>query len=209
MIKFNLRQCILGISCILGTYGFSQLTPQFRYGADLNYYNRIYKTIKLAYLDESDQLIWTTWMASDLYISKGLRDLLDFKTQKGQGGDGNWVSPVVDSIYFNLAAATKVCPAGWRLPRLGEWDTLMNFTTRAQKEFMFPKLNGYKSHHTRPIENKLLKEVKILQGGYWWISDADQVNSVKLDVSYNYEKGLADSWDRASVRCIKIASDDN
>lgn len=140
----------------------AQLTTRFRYGEDLNYYNRTYKTIKLAIVQEDDQIHWITWMASDLYITKGLKDLLDFKTQHGHRGDGNWVSPVVDSIYFNRSASIKVCPTGWRLPRLGEWDTLINFTNRAQKEFMFPKLPGYKSHHLKVAGDSILKEVKIL-----------------------------------------------
>lgn len=187
----------------------SQLTTRFRYGEDLNYYNRTYKTIKLAIVQDDDQILWTTWMAADLYITKGMKDLLDYRTQRGYKGDGNWTSPVVDSIYFNRAASLKICPTGWRLPRLGEWDTLVNFTTRGQKEFMFPNLSGYQSHHLKVAGDTILKEIKLLVGGYWWVAPGEAQNSVKFDLNYNYEKGVGDIWDRACVRCIKIQEDDN
>jgi uncharacterized protein (TIGR02145 family) len=189
-------------------YPLAQNMPwsrSFRSGDDVYYENVIYKTVEIATENIYDNTIeWKHWLLSDIVITRELTNLVDYKTQREQIGIGNIVSPVVDSGYFNFSASHRVCPLGWRLPRIGEWDTLMLSTTRAQKEAMFPKLMGYRSYSMGNVGDTIHKIFKVLEGGFWW-ADPDLVgnNSVKLDIDYNYDKGKGDAWDRATVRCVK------
>jgi uncharacterized protein (TIGR02145 family) len=187
------------------TLAFSQWSRSFRFSDDVYYENHIYKTVEIAFENSYDNTIeWKVWMLSDILIEHELDNLLDYRTQRGQVGLGNIISPVLDSIYFNVAAAHKVCPLDWRLPRIGEWDTLMISTSRSQKEFMFPNLLGYRSYSIENVGDAVYKRNKYLIGGYWWAEPNElNTNSIQLDTNYNYNKGSGDAWDRATVRCIR------
>lgn len=203
MIRFILILLMISIDRPL-----AQTVPwsrSFRSGNDVYYENAIYKTVEIATENPYDNTVeWKHWLMSDLMIDHELTNLVDYRTQIGQVGIGSIVSPVVDSCHFNFAAAHRVCPVGWRLPRIGEWDTLMLSTTRAQKEAMFPSLRGYRAYSLGNVGDTVHKVFKVLNGGYWWVEpDLSGNNSVRLDQDYNYDKGKGDIWDRASVRCIK------
>jgi len=84
------------------------------------------------YYDDYDRVIGasvghpdhaTIWMIDDIQIYEERAFLMDLKTQEGQNGVGIFVNPTMNSGLFNHEAATSVCPIGWRLPRIGEWDS--------------------------------------------------------------------------------------
>lgn len=181
-------------------------TRSFRSGQDVLYEKSIYKTVEIAVENPIENTVeWKVWMLSDIQINHELNNLLDYRTQAGMTGVGSIISPVVDSGYFNYSAAHRVCPTGWRIPRIGEWDTLMVTVTPAQRSIMFPQLNGYRAYSFGEVDNQIHKVFKVLDGGYWWAEpDSLNNNSIKFDDRYNYDKGKGDLWDRARVRCIKI-----
>ena len=193
------------VSLLITTIAFSQWGRNFRPSDDVYYENHIYKTVEIAFENRYENTVdWKVWMLSDILIEHELDNLLDYRTQRGQVGLGNIISPVLDSVYFNIAAANIVCPTDWRLPRIGEWDTLMIAISRSQKEIMFPNLLGYRSYSMGNIGDTVYKKNKYLTGGYWWADpDKSNNNSIRLDTNYNYDKGIGDDWDRATVRCIK------
>lgn len=180
------------------------LTRDFRSGEDVYYNGQNYRIIQTGEHDEYHNLVWKSWFLDNMrYVE--LPHLLDLKTQKEQHGDGYFVNPVIDSIYFNHAGALKVCPAGWRIPRIGEWDTLLKTMSSLQREYMFGKLSGFIGYHSAVSDNDIIKERQLLKGGYWWAADTigSRAYVIKITENNTYDIGVADVWDNASVRCVK------
>ena len=174
----------------------------FTEGEEIYYGKDNYRTVKVSELDEYYNVSWKTWLLDDLRL-RDFPNLLDIKTQKDQKGVGNFVNPVVDSLYFNYAAALKVCPVGWRLPRLGEWDTLLRKINQTQRNWMLKSGNGFKGYHSAISDSLIIKESQILEGGFWWASDSLGSKAYVIKVTETWEIGLADVWDYATVRCVK------
>jgi uncharacterized protein (TIGR02145 family) len=179
------------------------LTRDFATGEDLYYKGSNYRVVKMSHPDDYYNLIWKSWTVDDIHIND-LPHLLDMKTQKQQSGDGYFINPVVDSIYFNHAGAMQVCPAGWRLPRIGEWDTLLRKLNHTQRDWLLSQHNGFKGYHSAIEDSTIVKKTQILNGGFWWAADTlgNRAYVIKL-TNDTWDIGLADIWDYATVRCVK------
>jgi len=179
------------------------LTRDFVIG-DIIYYKGLnYRVVKLSTTDEYHNLSWKNWMVDDIHIND-LPYLLDMKTQKDQYNDGYFINPVVDSIYFNHAGAMQVCPIGWRIPRIGEWDTLLRKINYAQRDWLLGQHNGFRGYRSAIEDSSIVKKIQVLTGGFWWASDklGNRAYVIKL-TNNNWDIGLADIWDYATVRCVK------
>ena len=177
----------------------------FRQSEDLQWGQHLYKVIEFGKKDEWNNIQWTKWMLNDLVYTP-TDNVLDLETQKGLSGVGHFVNGTIDSIYFNPEASKKVCPTGWRLPRIGEWDTLVSNLNWQQKISFFNKLPGYIGYSNRTINDTIIiKDITKLKGGFYWSStEADgKIWGVEIQPTYNFEKGKADLWDFASVRCVE------
>ncbi len=150
---------------------------------------------------------WKLWFIDDLKPYQ--RDyVLDMKTQRNQTGVGLFLNANYDSIYFNPEGAMRSCPHGWRIPRIGEWDTLFMTIDRAQKREMFHDLPGYVSY---TIEKKdsitINKIVERLKGGFWWSSTQESEGNrywgIELDSDRNKNNGKGSECDRAAARCVR------
>ena len=177
----------------------------FGTGEDLQYNKHLYKIIKLASEDEWGNVYWTKWMLNDL-IYTPTNNVLDLKTQEGLSMIGHFINATVDSIYFNPESAQKSCPQGWRIPRIGEWDTLISNLTWEQKIAFFNTLPGYIGYSNRSVNDTIIiKDIVKLKGGFYWTSTeaGEKIWGIEIEPTYNYEKGKADKWDFASVRCVQ------
>ena len=197
---------LLIIFLLISSNIFSQVWQRpFRKSEDLQWGQHIYKIIEFGQKDEWDNIHWTKWMLNDLLYTN-TNNVLDLETQKGLTGVGHFINGTIDSIYFNPDAAQKSCPTGWRLPRIGEWDTLVGNLNWEQKVTFFNKLPGYIGYSNRTINDTIIiKNIIKLNGGFYWsLTDSgDKVWGVEIETTHNYIKGKADKWDFASVRCIK------
>ena len=169
-----------------------------------------YRAVKIAEEDEYSNVYWKRWLIDDIKAFEE-DNVLDMDTQEGYGNDGRFLSPIVDSIYFNHAAAQheKTCPAGWRLPRIGEFDTLMLRLTYDQRAYMFMNGRGFRGYTSEIVEGRLAVKRQLLKGGFWWCAasdSSDRAYVVTVGDNNFYEVGLADVKDLASVRCV---SDDS
>jgi uncharacterized protein (TIGR02145 family) len=177
---------------------------RIRRGDDVRVGGHVYRTVEIARVDSFYNVSWEGWFLDDMkwYL---MPHLLDLETQKNQTGPGFFVNAFYDSIYFNPAAALKVCPAGWRLPRIGEWDTLINTLSDGQLKYMFNELPGFLGYSRNLIGDKINKDQQILPGGFWWSSTphGEKVAGAEIDRLYRYNIGYGDQWDKASVRCIR------
>jgi uncharacterized protein (TIGR02145 family) len=177
----------------------------FRQSEDLQWGQHLYKVIEFGQKDEWDNIQWTKWMLNDLVYTP-TDNVLDLETQKGLSGVGHFVNGTIDSIYFNPEASQKVCPTGWRLPRIGEWDTLVSNLNWQQKISFFNKLPGYIGYSNLTINDTIIiKDIIKLNGGFYWSSTeaGEKIWGVEIEPSYNFQKGKADRWDFASVRCVE------
>ena len=151
----------------------------------------------------------TTWMLQDASADERA-NLLDQRTQDGMKGIGTIVSPVFNRGLFNLAAAQQVCPAGWRLPRIGEWDTLATSITFEQLRFMFSDLKGFIGYSTMLADSSIVKSTQKLRGGFWWTSDniEGRPAGMELTSEYVWRPGYLMPGDCAAVRCVKQDDED-
>lgn len=174
---------------------------KFRKGPDVQHLSKVYRTVKIGHPE-----IERIWMLEDIKYVGELDNVIDLKTQEGYGGTGSIISGVNDSTYFNYKASLLVCPTGWRIPRIGEWDTLLGTITPYQRKYMFNSFNGFRGHYFYVKNDSIMKGNSNLIGGYWWALDSIECytcNAVRFDPEWNYENGYADSGDKMSVRCIK------
>ena len=166
------------------------------------------------YYDDYDRVIGvsvghpeypTIWMIDDIQIYEERAFLMDLKTQEGQNGIGIFVNPVMNSGLFNYAAAISVCPTGWRLPRIGEWDTLIGTLTTEQINFMFFKRRGFYGYSIMMKDSVPYKAVQQLSGGFWWSSDKIRNRLVGKEFTEQsvWRDGYLEKGDFAAVRCVK------
>jgi uncharacterized protein (TIGR02145 family) len=190
---------------LLPFFSYSQTwTKSFKRIDDVYSNGYSYRAISIGREDEYYNVIWKDWLIDDIRINQ-LPYVLDIRTQEGQTGVGNFISEVVDSIYFNPAAALKVCPQGWRLPRIGEWDTLFTQLTYDQRRIFVESFHGYIEHSRSSIGDSIVKHINRIEGGFWWSStlDGEKVLGVELTQQYRLDHGKGDLWDYASVRCVR------
>lgn len=172
---------------------------------DLRLRGTTYRVIEVSETDQYYNVYWKKWMLDDMKIFEE-DNMLDMKTQKGYGNEGRFLSPVIDSIYFNHSAAELACPQGWRLPRIGEYDTLMmkiDYDTRA---YVFGRGRGFRGYTSEITEGRLAVKKQLLKGGFWWCQapdGADKADVVTVGDNNFYEVGRADVKDLASVRCVQ------
>jgi len=181
-------------------------TRDFRQSQESPYHHgTTYRCIEVSEQDQYYNIYWKSWLIDDIRTFEE-DNILDMKTQEGMNNDGYFASATTDSIYFNHAAAMRACPSGWRLPRIGEYDTLMKSITYDQRAYMFSKLGGFRGYSADSLNGSATVKTQILRGGFWWCwesKDAERAFVIKVGDSGFYEVGLADIKDLASVRCVK------
>lgn len=167
------------------------------------------------YFDDYDRVIGvsvghpeysTIWMIDDIQIYDEQPFLMDLKTQKDQEGVGVFINATMNSGLFNYKAATSVCPTGWRLPRIGEWDTLIGTLTTEQINFMFFKRRGFYGYSITIKDSIPYKTIQQLTGGFWWTSDKMKNRYVGKEFTEQsiWRDGYLEEGDFAAVRCVKI-----
>lgn len=177
------------------------LNRDFRYVDDITYLGSVYNVIKIGTPD--DYILITTENIKDIH--RTTPNLLDKSTQKGQTGVGHIISPVIDSIFFNWEAANSVCPTHWRIPRIGEWDTLFGSLNIDQKSFLFKDLPGLIVSEHSTEGDSIFKTESHRKNGFWWSSDLStdsEAYIIELDGRRNIYKRKTNTWNGASVRCI-------
>lgn len=166
------------------------------------------------YYDDYDRVIGasighpenaTIWMIDDIQIYEERAFLMDLKSQEGQIGIGIFINPVMNSGLFNYKAANTVCPQGWRLPRIGEWDTLIGTLTTEQINFMFFKRRGFYGYSITMKDSVPYKAVQQLAGGFWWTSDSLKNRYIGKEFTEQsvWRDGYLEAGDFAAVRCVK------
>lgn len=184
-------------------------------GEDIVSYGINYNTVYIAAPDNYGNLDWKQWTLQDIILTKELKGVLPLSSQNGMTGVGSMINGVSDSIFFTPAAANSVCPVGFRLPRVGEYDTLMGLLSMDERRWFFNKLPGYISHNYNNINDSIIKDKKIIKGGYWWTStiiynentEYKQIG-IEIDCMYSYHTGKGDFGDYAVVRCIRNKNED-
>lgn len=166
------------------------------------------------YYDDFDRVIGasvghpesaTIWMTDDIQIYEERAFLMDLKTQEGQTGLGIFINPVTNFGLFNYEAAKAVCPQGWRLPRIGEWDTLIGTLTTEQINLLFFKRRGFYGYSVQMKDSVPYKAVQQLAGGFWWSSDTHGKRLVGKEFTEQslWRDGYLEEGDFAAVRCVK------
>jgi uncharacterized protein (TIGR02145 family) len=147
----------------------------------------------------------TIWMIDDIQIYEERAFLMDLKSQEGQSGIGIFINPVMNSGLFNYEASKSVCPQGWRLPRIGEWDTLIGTLTTEQINFMFFKRRGFYGYSVQMKDSIPYKAVQQLSGGFWWTSDTLGKRFIGKEFTEQsvWRDGYLEAGDFAAVRCVK------
>lgn len=177
----------------------------FPHPEDSIFHNKLYKIVKIG--NPNDTIPMKYWLMSDIQ-EPDLPYLLDMQTQKGQSGIGNYMSPVYEDGLYNWSGAMIACPTGWRIPRIGEWDTLFNQLLHSEKFQMFGELNGFVGYSHQIDEYIINKKINKQDGGFWWSSEeigefAKGVELQRNGENFSYYKGTAEKYSRAGVRCIK------
>lgn len=177
----------------------------FIHPEDSIFHKKLYKIVKIG--NPNDTIPMKYWLMSDIEEAD-IPYLLDMRTQKGQTGVGNYISPVYEDGLYNWSGAMIVCPTGWRIPRIGEWDTLFNQLLHSEKKQMFGELNGFVGYSHHADEYSISKKINKHEGGFWWSADdieehAKGVELQKNGENFSYYKGSAEKFSRAAVRCIK------
>lgn len=172
---------------------------------DLEYNSNLYRVVKVPVIidDEVDHFIY--WMADDLRPSEVV-NVMDMKTQDEQEGIGRFVNGAFDSISFNYSGALKSCPSGWRLPKIEDWDTLINVLSDHQKMSFFSVLKGSKEIKTDTICGNIFKKEIQLNGAYYWSHSESEDTAWRIEIEnkyYNVSKGKSEITDFLLVRCIK------
>lgn len=177
----------------------------FIHPEDSIFHKKLYKIVKIG--NPNDTIPMKYWLMSDIEEAD-IPYLLDMRTQKGQTGVGNYISPVYEDGLYNWSGAMIACPTGWRIPRIGEWDTLFNQLLHSEKKQMFGELNGFVGYSHHADEYSISKKINKHEGGFWWSADdieehAKGVELQKNGENFSYYKGSAEKYSRAAVRCIK------
>jgi uncharacterized protein (TIGR02145 family) len=213
MQRDKIKAAALAVMLVWTTICTSQIfdsifkPKKFRpYNEEIFYMGHSYRAVEVAEQDEYYNVYWKKWMIDDIRPFEA-DQLMDMKTQKEFRNEGYFVNPIVDSAKFNHSAAMKVCPAGWRLPRVGEYDTLMSTITKDQRSYMFRKLEGFKGYSADTSAGIPMMKRQMLKGGFWWCQETDTSKArafvVKVGENCFYEVGMADIKDLASVRCVQ------
>lgn len=205
-----MRLILTYLSVVLCLTSFGQGISErlFRTYEDTVFEGHLYKLIRIGnvyYEDNGAEIIhWKIWFLNDLKPYES-NNLLDMKTQRNMPGVGLFINANFDSIYFNPSGAQKACPNRWRVPRIGEWDTLFDQLDIDMKMFMFKELPGYVSYEIVNEDAILKKKVERLNGGFWWSStmDENRCKGIELDNGRNKESGQGSLHDRAAVRCVR------
>jgi uncharacterized protein (TIGR02145 family) len=198
---------LLSILC-LTTFGQGISVRLFQTHDDTVFEGHLYKIARIGYvkkeLNGSEYIDWKLWFLNDLRPYEK-NNLLNMDTQKDMFGVGLFINANYDSIYFNPSGATHACPTKWRVPRIGEWDTLFNMLSLDMKMYMFNELPGYVSYNIVKDDTIAVKKVDKLYGGFWWSSDleGERCWGIRLDNQRNKEKGKGSLHDRAAVRCVR------
>lgn len=177
----------------------------FIHPEDSIFHKKLYKIVKIG--NPNDTIPMKYWLMSDIEEAD-IPYLLDMRTQKDQTGVGNYISPVYEDGLYNWSGAMIACPTGWRIPRIGEWDTLFNQLLHSEKKQMFGELNGFVGYSHHADEYSISKKINKHEGGFWWSADdieehAKGVELQKNGENFSYYKGSAEKYSRAAVRCIK------
>lgn len=177
----------------------------FPHFEDSIFHNKLYKIVKIG--NPNDTIPMKHWIMSDI-DEEDIPHLLDMQTQKGQTGVGNYMSPIYEDGLYNWAGAMIACPNGWRLPRIGEWDTLFNQLKPNEKRQMFIELNGFIGYNHYVEEYKIGKKINRHDGGFWWSSSEIGESAMGIELqkkgeSFSYYRGSAEKYSRAAVRCVK------
>jgi len=177
----------------------------FIHPEDSIFHKKLYKIVKIG--NPNDTIPMKYWLMSDIEEAD-IPYLLDMRTQKGQSGVGNYISPVYEDGLYNWSGAMIACPTGWRIPRIGEWDTLFNQLLHSEKKQMFGELNGFVGYSHHVDEYSISKKINKHEGGFWWSADdieehAKGIELQKNGENFSYYKGSAEKYSRAAVRCIK------
>ena len=184
------------ISIILSITAQSQWSRNFR-----PYFNEWGQAIGVSIGHPESTKTWLLYDRADT----DRPNLLDARTQDSMKGIGTIISPVVNLGLYNYAAAKDVCPTGWRLPRKGEWDTLVSSITFEQMKFMFPSMRGFIGYSTILNDSSIVKNKQELRGGYWWTTDIKDSKHIGIELTpeYIWRTGYLLEGDYAAVRCIK------
>jgi len=144
------------------------------------------------------------WSLHDIVIREEQPYLLPLKTQAEMGGLGTFENAAFDDSRYNWAAAQKVCPTGWRLPRIGEWDTLVETISRNQMDFLFYRHRGFVGYSHTLVDSSIVKLTQNLDGGFWWSSDQEFGKRVgyEMDKHGIWRRGYLLEGDCAAVRCV-------
>jgi uncharacterized protein (TIGR02145 family) len=177
----------------------------FPHFEDSIFHNKLYKMVKIG--NPNDTIPMKYWLMSDI-DEEDIPHLLDMQTQKGQTGVGNYMSPIYEDGLYNWSGAMIACPNGWRIPRIGEWDTLFNQLKPNEKRQMFGELNGFVGYNHYVDEYKITKKINRQEGGFWWSSSDIGENAMGVELqkkgeSFSYYQGSAEKYSRAAVRCVK------
>lgn len=172
-------------------------------GDDLVFSGHSYKTVVVSIRSENE-VYRKQWLAEDLKPTE-ISGVMDMETQRGLMINGHFINGTIDSIYVNIQAALKSCPEEWRIPRIGEWDTLLSTITMEHRRYMFQSLPGYIGYNSSSINDSIIINKNQLSGGFWWSSTFNDywVEGIELDFERNLHFGKAPLWDRASIRCVK------
>ncbi len=191
--------------CIFLLLTITSYSQSYRFGngSDVVYFGHSYKTVVLN-METEDGMLRKQWLAEDLK-PRILDGVMDIATQKGLVINGHFINGTKDSIYVNIYAALRSCPEEWRIPRIGEWDTLLSTITMDQRRYMFQTLPGYIGYNSSLINDTIIINKNKLSGGFWWSSTFNEywVKGVELDYERNLHFGSAPLWDRASIRCVR------
>ena len=193
---------IIAIFLLMSNIIFSQ-DYRFGDGEDLIFFGHSYKTIVFSKRVDGD-VYRTQWLTEDLVIRES-SGILDIKTQQGLLQNGYFVNGTSDSIYINVLGALKLCPVEWRVPRIGEWDTLLSTISMDQRKYMFKYLPGYIGQNSSIVNDSIVINRVEVSGGFWWSSTYNEhwVYGIELDYQRNLYFGKAPLWDKASVRCVR------
>lgn len=166
------------------------------------YYNDFNEVIGIKIGEPSSETIWSI---RDVLINEDRPNLLDKRTQDSMRGIGTIISPVTYNGLFNWSAANKVCPEGWRLPRIGEWDTLLSIVNYEQLLYMFPTTKGFIGYSHKLVDSTIVKNTQNLKGGFWWSSSEKNSKflGIEVDTYYIWRPGYLEEGDCAAVRCVK------
>lgn len=126
--------------------------PDIQYGSMSDTEKNTYRTVKIG-----DQV----WMAENLRTTRyndGTAVYHGDETAKWSGQDGMYCwydndarayKAVYGALYnWNAVSTGKLCPAGWHVPGIEEWETLENYLI----------VNGY-NHDGTTAENKIAKSL--------------------------------------------------